>query len=181
MEHPDARVAHEVGGVRDQHQRAGELLEREVQAQRQERPVHVGPVEIPQEARADLRDIDVRLVHAGGGGRHLQPQPVPGELGVAQPTPGLQPRRTLRYEQLDEHVRRDGHRGGHGGRLRVAEQRPGHVHEQHPSRRVDDGPRRTPRRETLSAVRATRHRHGSDKDAGQKTSGQIIGRGHAAD
>lgn len=64
VEHADPRVAHQLRGVRDQHQRPGQLLEHQVQAERQERSVHVRSVDVPEERRAGGRD---RGAGAGGG------------------------------------------------------------------------------------------------------------------
>lgn len=165
VEHADARVAHQLGGVRDEHQRPGELLERQVQAQREERPVHLGTVGAPQELRAGGR-----CVHVTGRG-HLEPELEPGVLGVADAAARLQPRGALGHEQAYEHERRGGHGGGQGGGLPVAEQRAGQVHGQHARRGVHHGPGRAPRREALGAVRGRRHGHRAHEHAGQQPAG----------
>lgn len=174
VEHADPGVADQLGGIRHEHQRPGQLLEREVQAQRQERPVDFGTVDMPEEVcgRPGRR--------VTGRRRRDQSQLESGVLGVAEPAPGLQPRGTLGHERADQHERRGGGQQRDRCRLRVAEQWPGQVHAQHAHRDVDDRPGRGPRRETLGAVRGSRHGYEAHKRAGKRAARQQINRGQAA-
>jgi len=96
------------------------------------------------------------------------PQLEPGVFGVPGAAARLQPSRTLGHEPPDEEERHDGEHRGHGGRLAVAEQRPGQVHAKHADGGVDDRPGCRPGRETLCAVRGGRHRHDTHEHAGER-------------